>query len=131
MRCARERVRQGFSERETHFIERGTDWDAITASVQQPLAVLRAPHHRDPARERQARRRRRRGARSNSCSSDDADYLVLIIAPRLDRDAQSAAWVKAVEQRRRLGYRSGRWKTSAARRLAARALPAAPPQGGR
>jgi DNA polymerase-3 subunit delta len=86
----------GFTERETHFLERGSDWGEIAASVsnlslfaRRRIIEIRLPSGKP-------------GVAGNAAlvkllQTGDPDLLVLIIAPRLDRDAQSAQWVKAVE----------------------------------
>ncbi|MDE2052429.1 MAG: DNA polymerase III subunit delta [Gammaproteobacteria bacterium] len=88
----------GFSEREVHFLERGSDWDDVRASAgnlslfgSRRLLELRLPTGRA-------------GAAGNNAlltllERDDPDTLLLILTPRLDRDAQGAQWFKALESR--------------------------------
>jgi DNA polymerase-3 subunit delta len=88
----------GFTEREVHFLERGSDWDDVRASAgnlslfgSRRLLELRLPSGRP-------------GAAGNNAllallQRDDPDMLLLILAPRLDRDAQSAQWFRALESR--------------------------------
>jgi DNA polymerase III subunit delta len=88
----------GFSEREVHFIERASDWDEVRASAAnlslfgaRRLLELRLTSARP-------------GAAGNAAllallAMDDAATLLLILTPRLDRDAQAAEWVRAAEQR--------------------------------
>src|SRR5690242_11250080 len=87
----------GFTEREVHFLERGSDWDDVRASASnmslfgsRRLLELRLPG--------------RPGVAGNNAllallERDDPDTLLLILAPRLDRDAQAAQWVRALESR--------------------------------
>jgi DNA polymerase-3 subunit delta len=88
----------GFTEREVHFLERGSDWDDVRASAgnlslfgARRVLELRLPSGRPGA------------AGNNALLSllerDDPDTLLLILAPRLDRDAQAAQWFRALESR--------------------------------
>ena len=86
----------GFSEREVHFIERATDWDEVRASAgnlslfgSRRLVEIRLASARP-------------GAAGNAVlvtllEARDPDLLLLVIAPRLDREAQGADWVRAIE----------------------------------
>ncbi len=88
----------GFTEREVHFLERGSDWDDVRASAanlslfgSHRLLELRLPTGRP-------------GVAGNKVlltllERDDPETLLLILAPRLDRDAQGAPWLKALETR--------------------------------
>jgi DNA polymerase-3 subunit delta len=88
----------GFSEREVHFLDRGSDWDDVRASAgnlslfgSRRLLELRLPTGRP-------------GVAGNKAllallEGNDPDTLLLILAPRLDRDAQAAQWVSTVEAR--------------------------------
>ncbi|MGH8294638.1 MAG: DNA polymerase III subunit delta [Steroidobacteraceae bacterium] len=88
----------GFTEREVHFLERGSDWDDVRASAgnlslfgSRRLLELRLPTARP-------------GVAGNNAlltllQRDDPDTLLLILAPRLDRDAQGAQWLRALESR--------------------------------
>lgn len=88
----------GFTEREVHFLERGSDWDDVRASAgnlslfgSRRLLELRLPSGRP-------------GTAGNSAVSsllerDDPDTLLLVLTPRLDRDAQSSQWFRALESR--------------------------------
>lgn len=88
----------GFTEREVHFLERGSDWDDVRASAgnlslfgSRRLIELRLPSGRP-------------GVAGNNAlltllDRDDPDTLLLILAPRLDRDAQAAQWFRALESR--------------------------------
>ena len=92
---ARARAR-GFTERETHFLERGADWDDVRASAgnmslfgSRRVVEIRLPSGKP-------------GVAGNKAlvallEREDRDTVFLILTPRLDRDAQSADWVKAVE----------------------------------
>jgi DNA polymerase-3 subunit delta len=85
-----------FTERTVHFIERAGDWDDVrAASANLSLFATR--------RLREIRLASGRpGAAGNSglvalIEARDPDTLLLILAPRLDREAQGADWVRAVE----------------------------------
>jgi DNA polymerase III subunit delta len=86
----------GFSEREVHFIERAGDWEDVrgaTANLSlfgsRRLVEIRLASGKP-------------GVAGNTSlvallERADPDTLFLILAPRLDRDAQGADWVRAVE----------------------------------
>ena len=86
----------GFSEREVHFIERASDWDEVRASAgnlslfsSRRLVEIRLASARP-------------GAAGNAAlvsllEARDPDLLLLVIAPRLDREAQATEWVRALE----------------------------------
>jgi DNA polymerase-3 subunit delta len=86
----------GFSEREVHFIERAADWDEVRASTgnlslfgSRRLVEIRLSSARP-------------GAAGNAAlvallEARDPDLLLLVMAPRLDREAQGADWVRAVD----------------------------------
>jgi DNA polymerase III subunit delta len=88
----------GFSEREVHFIERGSDWDEVRASAgnlslfgARRLLEIRLGSGRP-------------GVAGNAAlvallEADDPDLLLLVLAPRLDREAQGADWVRALDAR--------------------------------
>jgi DNA polymerase III subunit delta len=88
----------GFTEREAHFLERGSDWDDVRAAAgtlslfgSRRLLELRLPTGRP-------------GVAGNTVllsllERDDPDTLLLVLTPRLDRDAQAAPWVRALESR--------------------------------
>lgn len=88
----------GFTEREVHFLERGSDWDDVRASAgnmslfgSRRLLELRLPTARP-------------GVAGNNAlltllGREDPDTLILILTPRLDRDAQGSQWLKALESR--------------------------------
>jgi DNA polymerase-3 subunit delta len=86
----------GYTEREVHFIERASDWDDVRSSAgnlslfgSRRLMELRLASGRPGAAG---------GAVLVSLlGSAGADTALLILAPRLDRDAQAAQWVKAAE----------------------------------
>jgi DNA polymerase-3 subunit delta len=89
---------EGFSEREVHFLDRGSDWDDVRASAgnlslfgSRRLLELRLPSGRPGAT----------GAAvlSSLLEAAAADTLLLVLTPRLDRDAQAAQWVKTAEAR--------------------------------
>ena len=86
----------GFTERETHFMERGSDWNDVRASAnnlslfaERRIVELRMPSGK-PGKDGGA-------ALVSLLESRDPDRVLLILTPRLDRDAQSAEWVRAVE----------------------------------
>jgi DNA polymerase III subunit delta len=86
----------GFSEREVHFIERAADWDEVRASTgnlslfgSRRLIEIRLASAKP-------------GAAGNAAlvallAARDPDLLLLVMAPRLDREAQSAEWVRAID----------------------------------
>jgi DNA polymerase III subunit delta len=86
----------GFTEREAHFLERGSDWDDVRASAgnmslfgSRRVVEIRLPSGKP-------------GVAGNKAlvallERKDRDTVFLILTPRLDRDAQSADWVRAVE----------------------------------
>jgi DNA polymerase-3 subunit delta len=95
--AVRERARAvGFTEREVHFLERGSDWDDVRASAgnmslfsSRRVMEIRLPTGKP-------------GAAGNKAlvallERGDRDTVFLILTPRLDRDAQGADWVRAVE----------------------------------
>jgi DNA polymerase-3 subunit delta len=86
----------GFTERETHFMERGGDWNDVRASAnnlslfaERRIVEIRMPSAK-PGNTGSA-------AIVALLEARDADRVLLITAPRLDRDAQASAWVGAVE----------------------------------
>ena len=86
----------GFSERETHFLERGADWDEASASASN--LSLFAARRIIEIRLATGKPGVAGGAALHKLAqTKDPDLLVLVIAPRLDRDAQSATWVKTIE----------------------------------
>lgn len=87
----------GFTERETHFLERGSDWNDVRASA----STLSLFAERRIVEIRLASGKP--GATGNAAlvgliEARDPDRLLLITCPRLDRDAQAAEWVRAVEK---------------------------------
>ncbi len=86
----------GFTEREVHFIERAADWDevrgaAASLSLFGARRVLEIRLGTGKA-----------GVAGNNTlvallEARDPDTLFLILTPRLDRDAQGADWVRALE----------------------------------
>jgi DNA polymerase-3 subunit delta len=86
----------GFTEREAHFLERGSDWDDVRASAgnmslfgSRRVVEIRLPTGKP-------------GVAGNKAlvallERSDPDTLFLILTPRLDRDAQNTDWVRAVE----------------------------------
>jgi DNA polymerase-3 subunit delta len=93
----RARVRRaGFEEREVHFIERVADWDGVRASSNnlslfgaRKLIELRLPSGKP-------------GVGGSNAIVDllkdvSPDNVYLMITGKLERESQSAAWVKAFE----------------------------------
>jgi DNA polymerase-3 subunit delta len=88
----------GFTEREVHFIERAADWEQLRASAAN-LSLFGARRLLE-IRLSTARP----GAAGNAAltallSARDPDTVFLVLTPRLDREAQGADWVRAVEAR--------------------------------
>jgi DNA polymerase-3 subunit delta len=86
----------GFTEREVHFLERAADWDDVRASAgnlslfgSRRLMELRLSTARPGTAGN--------GTLLTLLERSDPDTLLLILAPRLDRDAQAAQWVRALE----------------------------------
>ena len=86
----------GFSERETHFIERAADWDAVIAAASN-LSLFAARRIIEIRLASSKPGVAGGAALLKLAQLKDPDFLVLVSAPRLDRDAQSADWVKAIE----------------------------------
>jgi DNA polymerase-3 subunit delta len=86
----------GFSEREVHFIERSGDWDALRASAAN-LSLFAARRVLE-IRLASARPGVAGNAALTALLGHAAPDLLLILAPRLDREAQGAEWVRALEQ---------------------------------
>ena len=86
----------GFTERETHFMERGGDWNDVRASAnnlslfaERRIVEIRMPTAK-PGNAGSA-------AIVALLESRDPDRLLILNAPKLDRDAQNSEWVRAVE----------------------------------
>ncbi|HEY2274980.1 MAG TPA: DNA polymerase III subunit delta [Steroidobacteraceae bacterium] len=87
----------GFSEREVHVAERAADWEEVRGSARN-LSLFGA------RRLFEIRMSGRPGTAGNGAlvellEADDRDTLFVILTPRLDREAQGADWVRAVEAR--------------------------------
>lgn len=87
---------KGFSERNVHFMERGSDWDDVRASSanmslfgSRRLVEIRLPTGKPGVAGG--------AALVAMLEIKDPDTVYLILTPRLDRDVQSANWVKSVE----------------------------------
>ncbi len=87
---------QGFTERDVHFLEKAADWDDVRASAgnmslfgSRRVLEVRMPTGK-PGTAGSA-------ALISLLEMNDPDTIFLILTPRLDRDAQGASWVKAVE----------------------------------
>lgn len=86
----------GFSERDTYFLERSTDWNEVAAAANN--LSLFAERRIIEIRLASAKPGVAGGAALLKLAQlKDKDLLVLVIAPRLDRDAQGASWVKGIE----------------------------------
>ncbi len=90
-------ARVGFSERELHLVERGFDWNALSTSAQN-LSLFAT--RRIVELRLSSLRPGDRGAAvlTELASTDDADTLALVQAPKLDATAARSAWVKAFEK---------------------------------
>lgn len=95
--AVRKRARAaGFTEREVHFIERAADWDDVRASA-GTLSLFGA------RRLLEVRLASARPGTSGSATltwlleRTDPDTLLLILSPRLDRDAQASQWARAAQ----------------------------------
>jgi DNA polymerase-3 subunit delta len=87
---------EGFTERDVHFIERAADWEEVRAAAGN-LSLFGA---------RRVLEVRLASARPGTGGSAvllalleraDPDTLLLILSPRLERDAQSSQWVRAAQ----------------------------------
>ena len=88
----------GFEEREVHFIERAADWEAVRASAGN--LSLFGTRRLLEVRLQSARPGTAGGAVLLALlERAEEDTRVLILCPRLEREAQSSAWVRAVEAR--------------------------------
>jgi len=86
---------KGFAAREVHFVERAADWSAIEGSA--GTMSLFGDQRLLEIRMASAKPGKDGGAVLASLARAAApDTLVLVVAPRLDRDAQASAWAKAV-----------------------------------
>jgi DNA polymerase III subunit delta len=86
----------GFTEREVHFIERAGDWDEVRASAAS-LSLFGARRMLEIRLGTS-----RPGSAGNAAlvallTARDPDTLLLILTPRLDREAQGAEWVRAAD----------------------------------
>jgi len=85
----------GFTEREVYFPERAADWDEVRGAARS-LSLFGA------RRIFEIRMSGRPGTAGNAAlvallEARDPDMLLLILTPRLDREAQGAEWVRAAE----------------------------------
>ena len=95
----RKRARaQGFTEREVFFQDRGADWEAVRTATHslslfaaRRIVEVRLPSGRPGTS----------GARAlaDIIESLGPDTILLVLTGRLDRDAQSSDWVRAIEAR--------------------------------
>jgi DNA polymerase III subunit delta len=86
----------GFTEREVHFVERAADWEDVRASganlslfAARRVVEIRM-HSGKPGVAGAA-------ALAALLKAKDPDTLYLILAPRLDRDAQASDWVRTLD----------------------------------
>jgi DNA polymerase III subunit delta len=86
----------GFSEREVHFIERASDWDDLRASSAN-LSLFAARRVMEVRMSSGKAGTAGNAALVSIIAAKDPDTVLLILTPRLDRDAQGAEWVRAVE----------------------------------
>jgi DNA polymerase III subunit delta len=96
--AVRRRAREeGFTEREAHAVERGFDWAALAGDLSslslfasRRLVELRlgTPGAADGGAELFAR----------FAAAPPGDIVLLVIAPKLDKRVQGAAWVRALEE---------------------------------
>ncbi len=97
--AVRRRAREaGFTERDVHFMDKGADWDAVlTGAVslslfaERRIVEVRLPTGKPGVTGGRVLKR--------VIESANADTLVLILTGRLDREAGSSDWVRAVEER--------------------------------
>lgn len=89
---------QGFTERELHVSGPGFDWSQLQAGsanlslfAERRIIELRLPTGK-PGKEGSA-------AIVDLVGTADADTLIIVIAPKLDRASQATAWVKALDKR--------------------------------
>ena len=89
---------EGFSEREVLVLDRGADWEAVRAAVGtlSLFAARRIIELKLPTGKAGVSGGR---ALASAIESAGGDTLLLILTGRLDRDAQSAEWVRAAEAR--------------------------------
>lgn len=87
---------KGFTERDVHFMERGSDWDDVRASAanrslfgSRRVIEIRMPTGKPGVAGGAALVR--------LLEIDDPDTVFLLLTPRLEREAQSSNWVKAAE----------------------------------
>jgi DNA polymerase-3 subunit delta len=87
---------KGFTERDVHFLERGSDWNDVRASSanmslfgSRRVVEIRMPTGKPGVAGG--------AALVAMLGIEDRDTVFLILTPRLERDAQSSNWVKAVE----------------------------------
>lgn len=88
---------EGYGERETFFMERGSNWDDVRQAAQalslfssRRIVEIRLPTGRPGAGA---------GALLQLINAADADLLVLIITQKLEREVQNSEWVQAAQTR--------------------------------
>lgn len=88
----------GFTERQVHSLDRGADWDAVRAAAGtlSLFAARRVIELKLPTGKPGVTGGRVLAALAESAA---ADTLILILTGRLDREAQSAEWIRSVEAR--------------------------------
>src|SRR5215207_9867302 len=86
----------GFTERETYFIERAADWADVRASASN-LSLFAAKRVIE-IRLNSAKLGVAGGAALTAVlKTKDPDRVLLILAPKMDREAQNAEWARTVE----------------------------------
>lgn len=88
---------KGFTEREVHFIERGTGWDAVqtSAATLSLFAARRILEIRMPTGKPGAAGA---GVLESLAAAGRDDLLVIVFTGALDRETQGAAWAHGLEQ---------------------------------
>ncbi len=91
------RGKLGFTERETHFMDRGGDWNDVRAAAsnlslfaERRILEIRMPSAKPG----------KTGSEAIVATCSRAAIrigLIVINVPKLDRDAQGSEWVRAVE----------------------------------
>jgi DNA polymerase III subunit delta len=87
----------GFTEREVHVLDRGTDWDALKAAA-RTLSLFAARRIIELKLQGKPGVAGGRALEQMIQSAGD-DAVLIIVTGRLDREAQSASWVQAAEAR--------------------------------
>ncbi len=86
----------GFTEREVYFIERAGDWEAVRACAGM-LSLFGARRVLEVRLTSARPGAAGGGVLATLAERGDPETVLLILAPRLDREAQAAQWVQAVQ----------------------------------